>query len=43
MSAHGRRRMMSVVALLLCVAAAGKIIKAVYRGETMQARVKPLN
>lgn len=43
MQGRMRRQLTTLAAILLCVAAAAKIYKAAYRGETMQSRVKPLN
>ena len=39
----GRQHIMSLLAIVACLAIAGKLIKAVYRGDMMQTRVKPLD
>ena len=43
MNWRNRRRLMTLFAVLACVAIGGKIFKAYFRGETMQSRVRPLN
>lgn len=43
MNWRNRRRLMTLFAVLACVAIGGKIFKAYYRGDTMQSRVRPLN
>ena len=43
MNYHRRRQLITIVAILATVAVAAKFIKAIYRGEVTQSRVKPLN
>ena len=43
MNYHRRRQLIAFVAILATVAVAAKFIKAIYRGEVTQSRVKPLN
>ena len=43
MNPHRRRQMMTLVAILATVAVAAKLIKAIYRGETTQSRVRVVN
>ena len=43
MNRRRRQQLMTVVAIVAAVAFSAKFIKAVWRGETTQSRVKPLN
>ncbi len=38
-----KHHIMSLLAIVACIAMAGKLIKAVYRGDMMQTRIKPLD
>jgi hypothetical protein len=40
---RNRQRVMLLFAVLACAAVAAKFVKAAYRGEAMQSRVRPLN
>jgi hypothetical protein len=43
MSPRRRQHLMTVVAVLAVVAMSAKIIKAIWRGETTQSRVRQVN
>lgn len=43
MNRRRRQQLMTLLAVLVAVAVSAKFIKAIWRGETTQSRVKPLN